>query len=433
MQESIINQLSAYLDGELSDSERESIEQKLAASEKLRQELNRLRRVRDWLTNYPGRRPSHHVWSDIRSRLQSEPATSMKNRTDRGSLRRRIGARVAAFPPIAWFGSEGKAKRLGVAALIAVAIAGMGRQVYLEQLASGLEESSRIRDEQLSLVISESKWQLAANGFRGRNGELFSIHCPRFGSAAAVWGTDVYTDDSSICTAAVHSGLITYQDGGVVTFRILPGKEAYAGSARNGVETHNYSSWRGSFAFQINEEAANTLGERALMVTWESSARDFRDNVGRRITFECPAGGTPRTIWGTDFYTDDSSICTGAVHSGLITFASGGVVTIEIQEGQSRYRRSHRNGVESKSFRKWPGSFRFVNAPALAGTGAAWEWIDWTETASNLRGWDGLRIHVACPAGGSASRVWGTGIYTDDSSICTAAVHSGIITFRDGW
>jgi hypothetical protein len=64
-----------------------------------------------------------------------------------------------------------------------------------------------------------------------------------------VWGTDVYTDDSSVCTAAVHAGLITLAGGGTVTAEIRPGQSSYKGSTRNGITSSPYASWLGSFIF----------------------------------------------------------------------------------------------------------------------------------------------------------------------------------------
>ena len=54
-------------------------------------------------------------------------------------------------------------------------------------------------------------WTDAAILYRGRNGERIELVCPAIGNAAmgAVWGTDIYTDDSAICAAAVHAGAIT--------------------------------------------------------------------------------------------------------------------------------------------------------------------------------------------------------------------------------
>ncbi len=94
---------------------------------------------------------------------------------------------------------------------------------------------------------------------------------------------------------------------------------------------------------------------------WARTAQEYRGRIGMRITYACPAGGSKgRGPWGTDIYTDDSSVCTAAVHAGLITFARGGRVTIEIVPGQSSYTGSTRNGVTTYGYGAWGGAFAFV-------------------------------------------------------------------------
>ncbi len=93
-----------------------------------------------------------------------------------------------------------------------------------------------------------SGWSATATGFRGRNGERFSFACePKGTLARSVWGTGVYTDDSSVCAAGVHAGLITFARGGTVVIEIRPGRSSYTGSTRNGVSSKSYGSWGGSF------------------------------------------------------------------------------------------------------------------------------------------------------------------------------------------
>ena len=92
---------------------------------------------------------------------------------------------------------------------------------------------------------------------------------------------------------------------------------------------------------------------------WNSTAQDYRGQDGLQVSYDCPAGGEAWTVWGSDVYTDDSLVRTAAVHAGLITFASGGTVVIEIRPGQASYDASTRNGVESLDWPDWPGSFVF--------------------------------------------------------------------------
>ena len=67
-------------------------------------------------------------------------------------------------------------------------------------------------------------------------------------NSAAVWGTDVYTDDSSICRAALHAGVIT-PSGGTVTMTRGDGLPLYVGSTRNGVMSNDFGSYPVSITF----------------------------------------------------------------------------------------------------------------------------------------------------------------------------------------
>jgi hypothetical protein len=93
-------------------------------------------------------------------------------------------------------------------------------------------------------------WSTSATEHRSKNGQRFSYSCPASDSLSfALWGTDIYTDDSSVCLAAAHVGLISPQLGGTVTIEILPEQQSYTGSTRNGVTSAGYAYWYGSFRF----------------------------------------------------------------------------------------------------------------------------------------------------------------------------------------
>ncbi len=108
--------------------------------------------------------------------------------------------------------------------------------------------------------------------------------------------------------------------------------------------------------------AVLSLGGCALLgtITWSDDAVAYRGKDNQQFTFTLPAGGSDTGVWGTDVYTDDSSIGAAAVHAGVITFAAGGTVTIRILPGQSSYLGSTRNGVVSLDYTDWDGSFEFV-------------------------------------------------------------------------
>ena len=92
-----------------------------------------------------------------------------------------------------------------------------------------------------------------------RTGSTFRILCPPNGSVGSIWGTNIYTTDSHLCTAAVHAGLITVREGGEVVIRFTPGQGSYAASNRNGVSSHSYGSWGSSFTFENPEKNVPTF------------------------------------------------------------------------------------------------------------------------------------------------------------------------------
>lgn len=211
-----------------------------------------------------------------------------------------------------------------------------------------------------------SGWNVNATAWRGQNGVQHTVDCPKYGGIGNVWGTDVYTDDSSVCTAAVHAGLITLAGGGTVTVENRPDAGSYTGSKRNRVTTGSYPAYVGSFILvgAIPTDPGVAPATQNAGSEWSATASPYRIWVGAQYTYNCPAGGKPSvSIWGTDIYTADSSVCTAAVHAGSITPAKGGKVTIQIFDGQSSYRGSTRKGVRSNSYPAYDSSYFIVGAP----------------------------------------------------------------------
>ena len=227
-------------------------------------------------------------------------------------------------------------------------------------------------------------WLLTAEGLDASVGQRVTLKFPPNGQVSSVWGTGIYTNDSSIGSAAVHMGLLTFEKGGEVTIEIGNGQASYEGSTRNGVSSSSYGEWGGSFVF-INQDGQEVLIAPAQSTAtadpiasapsakepasttpvvsdadWNTSAEQWEFKPGVRYSVTLPPGGSAGSVWGTDIYTNDSSIGTAAVHAGLITFNAGGQVTIELVEGKPSYEGSTRNGVTSNSYGDWGGSYRFV-------------------------------------------------------------------------
>lgn len=113
-----------------------------------------------------------------------------------------------------------------------------------------------------------------------------------------------------------------------------------------------------------SDTASNS--EEPTPISWTTSPNFVKTDAGLRASFECPPEGTAGTVWGSDVYTTDSSVCTAAVHAGKITFEKGGVVTVEFKGGRQTYGATTRNGVTTYNFGQFPNSFVFVDASAPA-------------------------------------------------------------------
>lgn len=69
-------------------------------------------------------------------------------------------------------------------------------------------------------------------------------------TGGSAWGTDVYTLDSDVSTAAVHAGVMEPGQSGFVRVKILESPPSFRGSARNGVTTQDYGAYpTGAFEF----------------------------------------------------------------------------------------------------------------------------------------------------------------------------------------
>lgn len=102
----------------------------------------------------------------------------------------------------------------------------------------------------------------------------------------------------------------------------------------------------------------------AAVTAWAASGNGVLLS-GDEAVLDCPTGPerlARYAIWGDGRYTSDSSVCTAAVHAGVITTAGGGRVRVARHPGQDRYRSVTRNGVTSSAYGSWPSSFSVAAA-----------------------------------------------------------------------
>jgi hypothetical protein len=171
-------------------------------------------------------------------------------------------------------------------------------------------------------------------------------------ASAPVWGVDIYTADSSICRAALHSGAIPAA-GGTVRVTLRGAQQSYGTATRNGVTSDGYAAYDQSFSV-----AASTATSDVGLDQCPASFANERTGAAA-LSCTCTARlAEEGAVWGSDVYTDDSSICRAARHAGVIS-AEGGAVRFRTVPGRQSYAGTTRNGVGTQDYGPWDGAFAF--------------------------------------------------------------------------
>jgi hypothetical protein len=183
--------------------------------------------------------------------------------------------------------------------------------------------------------------------------DVFSVQCPRGCTLGALYGTGTYSYDSSVCVAAVHAGAAKTEARGVVKVKMAKGLDAYRGSKRHGIQSHDSGGAAKSFFFTGFESKV----DENSMFSCSKSPRDLKKEPGDKFTVTCPEGCGEGVLYGTDVYTTDSSICLAALHAGVIEASKGGPVTVKVSKGSPSYKGSTARGVSSRDWLAYDGSF----------------------------------------------------------------------------
>ncbi len=296
--------------------------------------------------------------------------------------------------------------------------------------------------------------------FRSRSGEIITFNVTGRGGQT-LWGTNTYTDDSDIGIAAVHAGLLEIGETATVRALIAPGQSAYQGSERNNITSQTFGRWAGSFQLipadidlsqtieifnNTNEQVASSgpseataivLDERLLLNristlhldtneptterTISLSNRDGQVFGPWRLTLENQEPQSRTTVWrASASYVLEPGTYT-LVNSSIETWAHNGesghqgfAIVSGVQLGSTTFPApSEQEPVEPET-----GAGNRDILPDPSGG----------LTSFRSRVNDVLFFEVTGTDSGS---IWGTSIYTDDSTLGKAAVHSGLATIGE--
>jgi hypothetical protein len=187
--------------------------------------------------------------------------------------------------------------------------------------------------------------------------------------------------------------------------------------------------WKVVIASSLCAASSAAAQQFSLVIDAGPNLFTLRNVPGNRFTFICKPNLQVKDVWGTDMYPDTSPLCSSAVHAGVIEWAKGGAITVDVMPGQSAYVGSARNRIVSLPWKSHDRSYVFVR-------GVSGGVIDWGTSATKIPYTFAAPLDLVCPPGGAASvetaAVYGTDVYTDTSPICVAAVHAGIIGVGGG-
>lgn len=261
-----------------------------------------------------------------------------------------------------------------------------------------------------------------ASRYRGDIGGIYYFYVTGT-TEGSLWGTGTYTDDSSIAKAAVHAGVLLPNQQGVVKVTILAGQNSYQASTANAISSSSYGQWSGSFSI-----AADDGGENRVLPA--IGLGEFRNCVGCVYQFSVKGIAENGSVWGTNVYTDDSALSKAVVHTGVLTNGQTGTVRVIIAPAQKIYIGTDFNGIATASYGEYAGSY------AVSDLNGATPLIPYPATKQNplpnpgnlsaYNGRNGAALYFTV-TGSTSGSIWGSGIYTADSNLAVAAVHSGVL------
>lgn len=292
-------------------------------------------------------------------------------------------------------------------------------------------------------AVAQAGPNLAA--YRGQVGKTFTFEV--VGSInGPLWGSGIYTDDSSPAVAAVHAGLVQPGQRAQVTITLLDGLPAFEGSTANGVTSQAYGPWQGAFKIERaanppkpdaapadqkpGEKPADKKAAPAKVMKDPGNFHDCREFIG--VTFDCEVTGSLEgKIWGAGIYAEDSPLATAAVHAGVLQPGEKGIVHVTIVAPPEKFEGRTMNGITSLPYGKMGECAYQIKLPQDTPAAIRQKALQ-RATLAQLRdltpgpheAGSSFEIEIL---GALEGTVWGDGIYTDDSTLAAAAVHAGII------
>jgi hypothetical protein len=124
----------------------------------------------------------------------------------------------------------------------------------IHQLISYFHERERFTEAQLEEFVKKGFWGLYnaddLYSLEKKIGESFFFQVTGE-THGPLWGTDVYTSDSSLGAACVHAGILKAGETEVVKLTMVKPLSVFKGSTRHGVISDTWTtSWSGAYTVE---------------------------------------------------------------------------------------------------------------------------------------------------------------------------------------
>ena len=142
--------------------------------------------------------------------------------------------------------------------------------------------------------------------------------------------------------------------GGSITALREAGRDLYVGTGRNGVQSSDY----GTYAWSVRFEGGPPLPQGP-----EPCPQRLSINPDLPMPLSCvcsPEAVRDGTVWGTDAYTSDSSLCRAALHAGALG-RDGGRISVMREAGRELYAGSAQRRDQQRLRQRRGRSIRFAH------------------------------------------------------------------------
>jgi hypothetical protein len=124
----------------------------------------------------------------------------------------------------------------------------------IHQLIGYFEGRGLLTHKQIKALVAKGYWSRhTASDIRSLESKIglsFSVEATG-NLRGPLWGTDIYTSDSDLGSAAVHAGVLQPGEQGTVRVTIVAPIPVFTGSTRNGMTSATWTpGWSGAYTVE---------------------------------------------------------------------------------------------------------------------------------------------------------------------------------------